>query len=157
MFLYYWFLNLLMNKAILILAFVSTIVLFSNYHPIKQKIISKRKDFFGQLNQKQLNFDGLENLKDSVNLIKNTTCIFIMIFSTFLTIYFMFVIVWGLLANQYPNELNIKTLSYYQTHEVKNKQIYFECYNQFMKDDINNKENQQLFWQCLKYKFQNIN
>lgn len=80
-----------MNKAILILAFVSSIILFS-CHPIKQKIISKHKDFFGQLNQKQLNFNGLENLKDSVNLIKNTTCIF-MIFFTFFTIYFMFVIV----------------------------------------------------------------
>lgn len=141
-----------MNKAILILAFVSSIVLFS-CHPIKQKIISKRKDFFGHLNQKQLNFNGLENLKDSVNLIKNTTCIFIMIFFTFFTIYFMFVIVWGLLANQYPNELNIKTLSYYQTHEVKYKQIYFECYNQFIKDDINDKKKQQFFWECLKEKF----
>ena len=153
MFLYYWFLNLLMNKAILILAFVSTIVLFSTCHPIKQKIISKRKDFFGQLNQKQLNFNGLENFKDSVNLIKNTTCILIMFFFTFFSIYFMFVIVWGLLANQYPNESNIKTLSYYQTNEVKNKQIYFECYNQFIKDDINDKKKQQFFWECLKEKF----
>lgn len=83
MFLYHWFLNLLMNKSILILAFISSIVsivLFLNCHPIKQKIISKSKDFFDQLNQKQLNFKGLENLKDSVNLIKNTTCMFIMIF-----------------------------------------------------------------------------
>ena len=145
-----------MNKSILILAFISSIVsivLFLNYHPIKQKIISKSKDFFDQLNQKQLNFKRLENLKDSVNLIKNITCIFIMIFFTFLTIYFMFVIVWGLLANQYPNESNIKTLSYYQIHEVKNKQIYLECYNQFIKDDINDKKKQQLFWECLKEKF----
>lgn len=65
----------------------------------------------------------------------------------------MFVIVWGLLASQYPNESNIKTLSYYQTHEFKNKQIYLECYNQFIKDDVNDKKKQQLFWKCLKEKF----
>ena len=65
----------------------------------------------------------------------------------------MFVIVFGLLANQYPNESNIKTLSYYQTHEVKYKQIYLECYNQFIKDDINDKKKQQFFWECLKEKF----
>ena len=82
--LYIWFLNLLMNKYIVVLASILSIVLFLNCHPIKQQIISKRKDFFGQLNQKQLNFNGLENLKDSVNLIKNIICIFIMIFFYFL-------------------------------------------------------------------------
>lgn len=156
MFLYHWFLNLLMNKSILILAFISSIVsivLFLNYHPIKQKIISKSKDFFGKLNQKKLNFKGLENIKDNIKLIKNITCIFIMIFFVFLIIYFMFVIVWGLLANQYPNESDIKTLSYYQTHEVKHKQIYLECYNQFIKDDMNDNNKQQFFWKCLKEKF----
>lgn len=125
MFLYYWFLNLLMNKSILILAFILSIVLFLNCHPIKQKIISNSQDVFGRLNQTQFNFNGFKNLKDSINLIKNITCICTMIFFTFLTIYFIFIIFLGFLTSQYPNESNIRTLSYYQTHEVKYNEIYF--------------------------------
>jgi hypothetical protein len=145
-----------MNAYIVTLAFVSSvlsIILLFNYSPLKQKLVSNVKDIFGQLNQKQLSLHEIKSVKYSVNLMKNITYFSIIFFAVFLFFYFMFVIVFGLIANQYPNESNIKTLSYYQTHEVKNKQIYLECYNQFIKDDMNDKKKQQFFWKCLKEKF----
>ena len=134
-----------MNKAILILAFVSSILsisLFSTYLPLKQKLVSNVKDIFGQLNQKQLSLNEVKSVKYIVNLMKNVTYAF-MFFVAFLIFYFMFVIVFGLIANQYPNKLNslsLKPLSYYQTHETKYKEIYLEYYNKFLKDDINHKK-----------------
>ena len=154
--LYIWFLNLLMNTYIVTLAFVSSvlsIILLFNYLPLKQKLVSNVKDIFGQLNQKQLSLNEVKSVKYIVNLMKNVTYAFIMFFAVFLIFYFMFVIFFGLIASQYPKESNTKTLSYYQTHEIKHKEIYLECYNKFIKDDMNDKKNQQLFWKCLKQKF----
>ena len=145
-----------MNTYIVTLAFVSSvlsIILLFNYSPLKQKLVSNVKDIFGQLNQKQLSLNEVKSVKYIVNLMKNVTYAFIMFFAVFLIFYFMFVIFFGLIASQYPKESNTKTLSYYQTHEIKHKEIYLECYNKFIKDDMNDKKNQQLFWKCLKQKF----
>ena len=144
-----------MNTYIVTLAFVSSvlsIILLFNYSPLKQKLVSNVKDILGQLNQKQLSLNEVKSVKYIVNLMKNVTYAFIMFFA-FLIFYFIFVIFFGLIANQYPNKsdrISLKPFSYYQVNETKYKEIHLECYNQFLKDDINHKEHQQLFWKCLK-------
>lgn len=129
--LYIWFLNLLMNTYIVTLASVLSIILLFNYSPLKQKLVSNVKDIFGQLNQKQLSLHAVKSVKYSINLMKNITYVSIIFFAVFLIFYFMFVIVFGLIANQYPNEsdrISLKPLSYYQTYKTKHKEIYLRYF-----------------------------
>ena len=147
--LYLWFLNLLMNKHIAMSIYVIPIILFFVSSLFRKRILAI-KDSFALLESHEAN-DFIYVMWKLLNIVRQVLVYFFIL----LTIYFLFVIVFGLIANQYPDEFNMKPISYYQSCQPTYTTKYFGCYNRFIRKNMNS-TNEHLFYEFLKREFSNI-